>query len=105
VVLQHLIDCEWWWLANLGIPLGERPPKPSARRHKSAQGMVTVFRDAREHLVAVLEALPDTFFEQPVSTSHYPQFRNGAELMLYASQHDFYHLGQINTLELAFREE
>jgi len=102
VILRHLIDCEWWWLANLGIPAADRPRKPPLSRCESAREMITIFRDARKHLLSVLEALPAGFFEMPVPTSKYPQFTTGAELMLYASQHDFYHLGQINALEMAF---
>jgi len=105
LILRHLVDCEWWWLENLGIPPDERPAKPRLGKCQSAKEMVAVFREARKHLLCVLEALPESFFGTPVPTSRYPNLRTGAELMLYASQHDFYHLGQINTLELAFEKK
>jgi uncharacterized damage-inducible protein DinB len=104
VVLRHLTDCEWWWLVNLGIPLAERPRKPPLGRCESPKELTAVFRQARKHLLTVLEALPDSAFDEPSPAGHYPQLTSLAELMLYASQHDFYHLGQINTLELAFRK-
>lgn len=102
-VLEHLIQCEDWWLINLGVPEQERPPVPDLTRPTSAREMAGLFRAAREHLIGVVHDLPDGFFDNPVPACHYGGLRTGADLLLYAAEHTFYHDGQIQMLELAFR--
>jgi len=101
-VLTHLIFCEDWWLISISIPEGERPPVPDLAKIRSAKKMLDVLRAAREHLLEVLRGLPNTFFERPVPTCQYGDLKTGADLMLYAAEHDYYHVGQINTLTMAF---
>ena len=66
--------------------------------------MVEAYRKAREHLLGLLRAKPDEFFETRVPTSEYGDFlQSGAELCFYLAQHDYYHNGQIQMLEMALR--
>jgi uncharacterized damage-inducible protein DinB len=100
-ILLHLIECEPWWLDNIGIPENERPPLPKPEEYGSAEDMLQTFRKARKHLLSVLGDRPDGFFENPVPTCKYGRLHSGAELFLYAAEHDFYHVGQINMLQMA----
>lgn len=104
-ILTHLILCEDWWLINIGVPENERPPVPNLAVVNSAKKMLDLLRAAREHLLEVLRGLPNGFYERPVPTCHYGGMRTGADLILYASQHDYYHLGQLCTLAMAFGKE
>lgn len=103
-ILLHLIQCEPWWLDNIGIPEAERPSLPKPGEYQSAEQMMETLRDARRHLRGILEERPDTFFEEPVPTCKYGHLHSGAELFLYAAEHDFYHVGQINMLEMALAQ-
>jgi uncharacterized damage-inducible protein DinB len=100
-ILTHLIECERWWRMNIGVPEDERPAMPTAEERESAEQVVEVFRRAREGLIQLLSDRPDEFFEQPVPECHYGNLHSGAELFLYAAEHDFWHLGQIKMLEMA----
>ena len=101
-VLQHLIECEDWWLGNIGVPREERPPQPDLAAVASAEEMAGVFTAARRHLLGVVEALPESFFEHPAPACRYGSLRSGADLLHYAAEHTFYHDGQIQMLEMAF---
>jgi uncharacterized damage-inducible protein DinB len=100
-ILLHLIQCEPWWLDNIGILEGERPPLPKPEEYGSAEEMVETLRKARGHRLELLEDRPEGFFEDPVPTCKYGHLHSGAELFLYAAEHDFYHVGQINMLQMA----
>jgi len=101
-VLQHLIECENWWLENIGVPQEERPPQPDFAALRSAEEMAQVFGAARRHLLGVVERLPDSFFEEPVPACRYGSLNTGADLLHYAAEHTNYHDGQIQMLEMAF---
>lgn len=103
-VLKHLIECEGWWLVNIGVPREERPPLPDLSPVQSPEEMVGLFRAAREHLMGVVRGLPESFFDNRVPTSDYEDLETGADLLLYTAEHDYYHDGQIQMLELAFAE-
>ena len=101
-ILQHLADCEPWWLLNIGVPEEERPPEPDLRACESADEALRLFRQARRRLRAILAKKPDEFFEQRFPSRYYGRLHSGAELCLYIAEHDFYHTGQIETLKMLF---
>ena len=101
-VLGHLIECEDWWLINLGVPDAERPPVPSLEGVESGEAAAALFSAARQHLLDHLSGLPDSFFENRVPACQYGGMATGADLLLYTAEHDFYHDGQIQMLEMAF---
>jgi uncharacterized damage-inducible protein DinB len=103
-ILLHLIQCGPWWLENIGIPEAERPPLTGRDEYQSVEQTLETFRKGREHLLGILEERPDEFFESPVPDCHYDHLHSGAELFLYAAEHDFYHVGQINMLQMALAE-
>lgn len=100
-VLLHLIQCGPWWLLNIGMPGADRTPLPGRDEYQSAEQMLETFRKGRDHLLGILEERPDEFFENPVPDCHYGHLHSGTELFLYAAEHDFYHVGQINMLQMA----
>ncbi len=100
-ILLHLIQCGPWWLENIGVPEAERPALPERHEYQSAEQMLETFRKGRDHLLGILEQRPDEFFDNPVPACKYGHLHSGAELFLYAAEHDFYHVGQINMLQMA----
>lgn len=103
-VLEHLVKCEDWWLINVGVPVGERPPVPDASQAASAAEAAALFAAARRHLIDHLSSLPEGFFEAAVPACRYELFCSGAELVHYMAEHDSYHDGQIQMLEMAFAD-
>jgi len=103
-VLDHLVWCEDWWLANIGA---EERFSETARRERvaacaSAEEMLELVWSGRRLLMRTLRKQPDTFWENPVPTSHYGnRFQSGAELCCYMAEHDFWHAGQIEMLRMA----
>ncbi len=101
-VLQHLIECEDWWLQNMGVPESERPSAPDLASMESAATMAGVFASARSHLVRVVEDLPEEWFHRRPPACEYGDLQTGADLLHYAAEHTYYHDGQIQMLEMAF---
>ncbi|MBD3174938.1 MAG: DUF664 domain-containing protein [Armatimonadia bacterium] len=103
-VIQHLIDCEGWWLVNFGA----EPPKPpfAAREPEDADAAAlwAVFAEARQHVLGVLEGLDDEFFETHPESAHYDPTWTGAELCFYIGEHDFHHAGEMAMLEQVWEE-
>lgn len=105
-VLEHLLDCEPWWLINIGVPKEEWPPLREPDSFGSAQEMIDAYRGTRDHLLGLLREKPDEFFETRPETCEYGDFlQSGAELCFYMAEHDYYHNGQIQMLEMALQSE
>lgn len=103
-VLEHLVKCEDWWLINVGVPDGERPPVPDVGGAASVTEAAALFAASRQRLVDHLSSLPDRSFEEAVPACRYELFGTGAELVHYMAEHDSYHDGQIQMLEMAFTD-
>jgi len=105
-VLGHLCGVEQWWRQNLGYEDRSdwRTAEGQARASASLPEVLAQFNAARDGLLGWLAGRPDSLFESPVPTCEYGNLRTGAELCLYMGEHDFYHAGQIQMLEMAFSE-
>lgn len=103
-VLKHLLECEGWWLINIGVPREQWPSLRGPDSCGSAEEMIEAYRQARDHLLGVLRGQPEEFFETRPETCEYGDFlQSGAELCFYMAQHDYYHNGQIQMLEMALQ--
>ena len=106
-VLGHLCGVEQWWRQNLGCDDRSdwRTAEEQAMASASLSEVLAQFSSARDGLLAFLAERPDSFFGSPVPTCEYGNLQTGAELCLYMGEHDFYHAGQIQMLEMAFSED
>jgi len=105
-VLTHLYWCEDWWRLNIGStePDDEEIIRQQLEACSSARELIALFNRRRRRLLRILAAQPEGFFDDPVPTCHHGGLRTGAELCLYMGEHDFYHAGQIQMLEMALAE-
>jgi len=106
-VLGHLCGVEQWWRENLGWE--DRSDWSTAEQQALAaealDHVLAQFTAAREGLLRFLTERPDSFFESPLPSCRYGGLQTGAELCLYMGEHDFYHAGQIQMLEMAFTDD
>jgi uncharacterized damage-inducible protein DinB len=101
-VLQHLIECEDWWLENIGVEPADRLAPTDFAALGTASDMAAAFTAARAHLIGIVESLPEEWFHAPSPACRYGDLTTGGDLLLYAAEHTFYHDGQIQMLETAF---
>jgi uncharacterized damage-inducible protein DinB len=103
-VLGHLCGVEHWWRENLGW--SDRSDWGTAQGEALAAAtlaeVLEQFDAARDGLLQFLAEQPDAFFENPVPACQYGGLQTGADLCLYMGEHDFYHAGQVQMLEMAF---
>jgi uncharacterized damage-inducible protein DinB len=106
-VLSHLYGVEHWWRLNIGCEDREDDATIGQRLAvcASADDLVALFDHARDGLLSLLAEKPDAFFENPVPTCHYGGLKTGADLCLYMGEHDFYHAGQVQMLEMAYSDD